>query len=96
MNPLDGRFLLTSALLALTLLLGAIVIGFVRRWLEVSQRGSAPANDQLAEFRALYEKGELSREDFQKIREVLTQQIREEAGLVKPKDPPPLPPAEEK
>jgi hypothetical protein len=94
MNLLDGRFLLTSAILALSLLIGAIVIAFARRWLEMSRRGAAPANDQLAHFRALYEKGELSREDFQKIRDVLTQQIRHEAGLVKPNSP--EPPLEEK
>jgi hypothetical protein len=84
MNLLDGRFLLTSALLVLALLLGAAIIGFVRRWMEIQRRGATQANDQLAQFRAMHARGELSDEEFRRLREVLASQLRKEAGLEKP------------
>lgn len=81
MNLLDGRFLLTSALLVLALLLGAAIIGFVRRWMEIQRRGETQANDQLSQYRAMHLRGELSDEEFQRLRDVLAGQLRREAGL---------------
>jgi len=78
MFPLS--FLLTSGALVLALLIGAVVVSFVRRWREVSGRG-LNANEQLAHFRALYERGELSEQEFNRLREVLAGQIRKETGL---------------
>jgi len=87
MNLLDGRFLLTSALLVLSLLLGAAIIAFVRRWLEIERRGQIQANDQLSQYRAMHARGELTDEEFQRLREVLADQLRREVGLEKPSAP---------
>jgi hypothetical protein len=103
---MDSRLLLYSSLLAGALLLGAVIIGFVRRWQQMSSRGIT-ANEQLAEYRALYDRGELSEEEFRRLRDLLTVQIRKESGLPTEKPPPsagiapppaempPLPPTDE-
>lgn len=78
---MDSRLLLTSALLVGALLLGAMVIAVVRRWQQMSGRGGMTANEQLAQFRALYERGELSEAEFRRLRDLLSGQIRHESGL---------------
>src|SRR5262245_39963025 len=84
---MDTRLLVTSAILAGALLLGAVIIGFVRRWQQMSSRGIT-ANEQLAQYRALYDRGELSEAEFRRLRELLTVQIRKESGLSTDKPPP--------
>ncbi|MGL4555029.1 MAG: SHOCT domain-containing protein [Gemmataceae bacterium] len=86
---MDSRFLLTSALLVGALLLGAVIVGAVRRWQQMNDRGRMTANEQLAQFRALYERGELSEEEFRRLRDLLAVQIRQETGLPGHKPPPP-------
>jgi hypothetical protein len=84
---LDTRLVVTSALLAGALLLGAVIIGFVRRWQQLNSRGIT-ANEQLAQYRALYDRGELSEDEFRRLRDLLTVQIRKESGLSTDKPPP--------
>jgi len=84
---MDTRLLVTSALLAGALLLGAVIIGFVRRWQQINSRGIT-ANEQLAQYRALYDRGELSEEEFRRLRDLLTVQIRKDSGLPTDRPPP--------
>src|SRR5262245_12135402 len=84
---MDTRLLVTSALLAGALLLGAVIIAFVRRWQQMSSRGIT-ANEQLAQYRALYDRGELSETEFRRLRDLLTVQIRKDSGLTTEKPPP--------
>jgi hypothetical protein len=71
--------------LAVALLLAALVIEVVRRW---SRRGPATpsASDQLGQYRALYRRGEISQQEFDRLRAVLGGEIVAHAK-------PPAPPA---
>jgi len=80
-DALSGRerLLLSSLALVLVLLAGAFVIYLADRW----RRRTAPsticdANEQMASFRELYERGELSRQEFESIRNKLTGRLRQE------------------
>jgi hypothetical protein len=72
--------------LAGALLAAAAVIEAVRRW---RQRGEKPLtpSDQLATYRALYNRGEISQEEFDRLRDALGGEIRRAAA------PPPAAPA---
>lgn len=89
MNLLDTRLLVTSALLVAALLIGAGVIAFVRRWQQMGKRGGMTANEQLAQYRAMHDRGQLSDEEFRKLRDLLAVQIRKESGLPAEKPAPP-------
>ena len=70
---------ITFTLLAVTLILGALILRRVDRWRK--EQATSPelsTSDQLTEFRALFDRGELSREEFERIRERLGKQIHAE------------------
>lgn len=87
----DGGFLLPGLYMAGALLLGAVIIAWASRWRRKPRTGSAGASEQLAEFRSLYEKGEMSREEFERVRTLLGEQIRHPASTSPP--PAAIPPA---
>jgi hypothetical protein len=80
----------TTIALVVALLLGALVIAFVDRWRKRRSDRLSPG-EQLSHFRSLYEKGELSREEFERIRTLLGGRLREELDLppAKPSAEPP-------
>lgn len=78
---MDSSVLLTSAILVGVLLLGAVIISVVRRWQHINSRGNMTSNEQLAHFRKLYESGQLSEEEFARLRNLLLEQIRIDSGL---------------
>jgi hypothetical protein len=95
------ELLVNSLYLVGALLAGAIVIAAVSRW---RRRGAEPLTpgDQLAHFRSLYEVGELSAEEFARLRAMLTGPVHQAAagkpgptgvspqpGPPPPDDPPP-------
>jgi hypothetical protein len=89
----DPRRLLWATLgLAGAVLVAAILLTLLNRWRKREPEPPCTANEQLAEFRSLYERGELSQEEFERIRATLNEQLRREfeaqAG-----EPPPAPPA---
>ena len=74
--------------LAVALLLAALVIELVRRW--ARKRDETPsASDQLAQYRALYRRGEISQEEFDRLRAVLGGEILPGAKAPAPKPPAP-------
>ena len=81
--------LLYGSCLAGALLIAAAVIEVVRRWLRRGERSFAPG-DQLAHYRSLYKRGEISQEEFDRLRAVLGDEVHRAA---KPSAPPPAPPA---
>lgn len=86
-NP---SFLINSMYLVVALLAGALLIALVSRWRK-GQRGDpvSPSN-QLAHYRSLYEKGEISQEEFQQLRSLLGGKIRAESKVAPtPSAPPP-------
>lgn len=70
------------------LLLAAMIIAYVKRRCQKSGSDRSPSGEQLSHFRVLYERGELSREEFQRIRGQLGARMRKEMDL-------PAAPAEE-
>jgi hypothetical protein len=73
--------------LAVTLLAAALIIELVRRW----SRKSADlpsAGDQLAHYRAMYNRGEISQEEFDRLRAVLGGEV---VRAARPPAPPPAP-----
>jgi hypothetical protein len=76
----DPRLLWTSLALAGLILLGALVIAWLKRWRRCSEPESLTANEQLARFRDLYETGDLSQAEFERIRAKLAVQLLQELG----------------
>jgi outer membrane biosynthesis protein TonB len=68
------------------ILVGALVIAWLNRWRKRQRDAGLSAGDQLAHFRQLYEQGELSPEEFGRIRGLLGERLRQEMQV-------PVPPA---
>ncbi len=83
------KYVLTFILLVVVLLLGALVVALVTRWrrqTDTCERLSA--NEQLAHFRSLYEQGVLSPEEFERLRGLLGEQLRQEMDVQAPPEGP--------
>jgi len=81
--------------IAAVLLLAALVIAWVKRWSQRPPPSLLTTGDQLARFRTLYERGELSPEEFARLRALLTERMRQEVDTrdrPPPAAPPPPPP----
>lgn len=70
--PAAWRIVEVSLYLAGALLAGAIVLQIIKSRRTRPSPPSALLSDQLSEFRAAYERGEMSKEDFDRVHEVLT------------------------
>lgn len=88
----DPRLLWAGLGLVGLILLGALVIVLLDRWRKRGEPPPLTANEQLAQFRELYERGELSQEEFDRIRARLTPHLRSELGGQPPPASGPLPP----
>jgi hypothetical protein len=75
----------TSLSLVGVLLLGALIIAIVDRWRKRPVQTTAPPGEQLSQFRSLYERGELSQEEFDRIRARLGGRLREQLKMPAPK-----------
>jgi len=100
----DPRFFWTSMVLVIGLLLAGLLLGLLKWWQQSSPPEPPRAGDELAHFRELYERGELSPEEFERIRQRLGTRLKQEldvapaappaAAAEEPKPPePPTPPA---
>ena len=85
-GPVKGAWrapvLWTTLTLVVVLLIAALVLAVVDRWRKrsaMSERMSP--GDQLTHFRELYDRGELSREEFERIRALLGQRLRQDLQL---------------
>lgn len=91
---LDARFWVATGLFVVALLLAAFVVSLVKKYWEKPEEALPSDRDQLSHFRALYEKGEISEEEYNQLRGVLGGGTREQLGLKKPKAHPPEPPSD--
>src|SRR5262249_34882370 len=78
---MDPRLLWATLGLIGILLVGALIIWWVDRWRKRSQEGLDSSGDQLAQFRELYEQGNLSAEEFERIRGLLGKRLRQELEM---------------
>jgi hypothetical protein len=78
---LDPQLLWAMAALIVTLLLGAIIFAWLDRWRKRGDRDTLTPADQLTSFRQSYERGELSQEEYERIRAKLAPKLRQQVNL---------------
>src|SRR5438094_7221668 len=93
---LDPRLLWATISLVAILLLGALVLAWFDRLRKRADPSVLTPGDQLATFRLSYERGELSQEEYERIRARLGPKLRQQLDLPapparrdKPGEPPP-------
>ena len=84
----SGPLLLTVLILAGVLLLAAAILKLVDRWRKQADDDVLSAKDQLAHFQQLHWRGELSKEEFERIQSKLGERIRQEEASANSADPP--------
>ncbi len=92
LNP--GELLWAALPLIGILLVGALILYLFDRWrkrADEAEEGACAPNDQLSHFRSLYERGEMSQEEFDRVKALLAAQLRREMNV--PAPPAPAPPA---
>ena len=77
------------------LVLGAAVIYVVDRWRKKSERKHLSAEDELTQYRVLYERGELNQEEFDRLKLLLQGRLRKELNLPQAAAPKEANPAEQ-
>jgi hypothetical protein len=77
----DPRLLWASLALTGLLLLLAVVFALLRRWQKHLEEPPLNANEQLAYFRELFENGEISQAEFDRIRAKLAKQLQVELEI---------------
>ncbi|HKI36252.1 MAG TPA: SHOCT domain-containing protein [Gemmataceae bacterium] len=95
--PSPGDLLWAALPLIGILLVAALVIYLFDRWRKrsaVTEPDACAPNDQLSHFRSLYERGEMSREEFDRVKALLAGQLRKELNVPAPPAPVSSPPAE--
>jgi hypothetical protein len=74
---LESPLLWTSLALVGVLLLGALIIALVDRWRKRPVQTTSTDSEQLSHWRTLYQRGEISREEFERLRTLLGGRLRE-------------------
>jgi hypothetical protein len=78
---LDPQLLWATIALVATLLLGALVLAWFDRLRKRADPSVLTPGDQLAAFRLSYERGELSQEEYERIRARLGPRLRQQLDL---------------
>jgi hypothetical protein len=78
---LDPRLLWATISLVAILLLGALVLAWFDRLRKRADQDVLTPGDQLAAFRLSYERGELSQEEYERIRARLSPKLRQQLDL---------------
>src|SRR5262245_64889401 len=88
------QFIWPTLILVATLLVGAFILSLVERWRKRTPSVTITAGEQLTKFRAMYDQGQITREEFERIRAELADRIKAEMGIgasPAPVSPPPTP-----
>ena len=84
-NLLDStEFIVGTVSLVAVLLGGAIVLWYLDRWRKRQETEREESTESLSSFRALFERGEISEEEYKRIRDRVSNQMRREVGLPAP------------
>jgi uncharacterized membrane protein len=87
LSPFQQLFVLSSLLMAGLLVFGIVAVRLANRWRRRQEVGTATANNQMSTFRELYERGEITREEYDRIRNKLGGRMRLEAAGKLPEAP---------
>jgi hypothetical protein len=87
------QLVIAGAYLAGALLLGALIIALAGRWRRRAGNDILSPDDQLTHFRSLYERGAISAEEFNRLRETLIGTAPRRPAATAP-DPGEIPPGE--
>lgn len=77
----DFTLLWTTLPVIGAILLGAVLIAYAKRWRQREETFHYSTNDELAHFRALYERGELSAEEYGRIQRRLSDRLKKEMNV---------------
>src|SRR5262249_9174561 len=77
----DPRLLLAGGMLSGSLLLFAIILVLVKRWRKKQEVIMPSTSEQLNSYRQLFDEGDLTKEEFNRIRARLLERMRKETGL---------------
>lgn len=82
-RPSSAGFPILWAVLPLVgiILLAAAIVALVQRWRRQASPERLTVSEQLSQFRSLYEAGELSAEEFARIRSRLGAQLKQELEI---------------
>lgn len=72
--------LVTGAVLAVALLIAALVVAVVGRWSKGPVVCPTDPHEEMTRFRLLRDQGQLSEEEFERVRKVMQAQIRQRLG----------------
>ena len=90
----DPSFIVWSVVLAGVLLLAAVLFMFFDRWRKRPTGETArDTSMSLSSFRQMYENGELTEAEYQRIRDRMASKLKEKMGV--PASPPAVPPPPE-
>lgn len=79
-SQLPADVWLAAIALAAVLLAGAVIIAWVSRWRRRLEHDTLSTHDQLTTFRLLYERGELSQDEYQRVRQQLLARLKAETA----------------
>ena len=77
----DPRFIWAALALLAVLLIGVGILAWLDRWRKRPAPSCTTANEQLAQFRQMFEEGELSQAEFDNIKAKLAGQLRKELDI---------------
>ncbi len=77
------RLILAAFGIVAVVLVGAGLIELVKRWRKRPFQSRISASEQLAQFREQFEKGQIKPEEFERIRALLNERIRQEMEVSK-------------
>jgi hypothetical protein len=77
----DPRLLIAAGMLSGSLFVFAIILVLVKRWRKKQEIVMPSTNEQLTSYRQLFEDGDLTKEEFERIRKRLLERMRRETGL---------------
>lgn len=78
---LDPQLLWAMVALVATLLLGALIFAWLDRWRRRGDRDTLTPVHQLTAFRQSYDRGELSQQEYERIRAKLAPKVRQQVNL---------------
>lgn len=86
-------FLIACGLMAVVLFGGAVVLSYFDRRRKRQEEAFTDTTSQLESYRELYENGEITGSEYQRLRSRVAGRMKQEIGL--PPVPPPKPPSDE-